>query len=288
MGAYPTKGLLKNSGRSGQRNTPLSEAAIREAIGASIAGLRPVPEIQFADFMTTAFSQIVDFAANYRYRFNTSLPFVIRAPHAGGMRIGNFHSKCHEALYFHIPGLKIVVPSTPAEAKGLLIASIRDPDPVIYFEQKKLYWEIKGEVPAGDYEIPLGKADLKREGKDISLITYGSMVYLALQAAKILEEEGVSLEVLDLRSLTPLDEEAVLASFQKTNRVIVLHEAVRRGGIGGEIVSEICEKAFDSLAAPPIRIGAQFSPVPMSPILEDAYLPGLKDVLDAAKRLMEY
>jgi 2-oxoisovalerate dehydrogenase E1 component beta subunit len=284
-----TKGLLEEFGPKRVRNTPLSEAAIvGEAIGASLAGLRPVPEIQFADFMTTAFSQIVDFAANYRYRFHSSLPFVIRAPHAGGMRIGNFHSKCHEALYFHIPGLKIVVPSTPIEAKGLLIAAIRDPDPVIYFEQKKLYWEIKGEVPEGDYVVPLGKADIKREGEHITLVTYGSMVHLALQAAKVLEEEGISIEILDLRSLTPLDEEAILASFRKTNRVIVLHEAVKRGGIGGEIVGEICEKAFDSLAAPPIRIGAQFTPVPMSPILEDAYLPSLKDILDAARRLMEY
>jgi len=284
-----TKGLLEEFGPMRVRNTPLSEAAIiGEAIGACVRGLRPVPEIQFSDFMTTAFSQIVDYAANYKYRFNTSLPFTIRAPHGGGMRIGNFHSKCEEAWYFHVPGLKIVCPSTPAEAKGLLIAAIRDPDPVIYFEEKKLYWEIKGEVPAGDYVIPLGKADIKKEGKDITLVTYGSMVHLGLAAAKELEKESISLEVLDLRSLTPLDEEALLTSFRKTNRVIILHEAVKRGGIGGELVSLICEKAFDSLAAPPLRIGSQFCPIPTSPILEDAYLPNIKDVLDGARKLMEY
>jgi 2-oxoisovalerate dehydrogenase E1 component beta subunit len=284
-----TKGLLEEFGPKRVRNTPLSETAIiGEAIGAAVRGLRPVPEIQFADFMTTAFSQLIDFASNYKYRFNTSLPFVIRAPHAGGMRIGNFHSKCNEAWYFHVPGLKIVCPSTPAEAKGLLIAAIRDPDPVIYFEQKKLYWELKAEVPEGDYTIPLGKADIKREGEHITLVTYGAMVHLALAAAQALEKEGISLEIVDLRSLTPLDEETMIASFQKTNRLIVLHEAVKRGGIGGDLVSLVCEKAFDSLAAPPIRIGAQFCPVPLSPILEDAYLPSLQDILDGAKKLMEY
>lgn len=284
-----TKGLLEEFGSKRVRNTPLSEAAIvGEAIGASIRGLRPVPEIQFSDFMTTAFSQIVDYAANYKFRFDVNLPFTLRAPHGGGMRIGNFHSKCDEAWYFHVPGLKIVCPSTPAEAKGLLIAAIRDPDPVIYFEEKKLYWEVKGEVPEGDYVTPLGKADLKQEGKDISLITYGSMVHLALAAAKVLEKENISLEVLDLRSLTPLDEEAMLTSFRKTNRVIVLHEAATRGGIGGELVSIICEKAFDCLAAPPVRIGAQFTPVPTSPVLEDAYLPSLQNILESARKLMKY
>ncbi len=284
-----TQGLFQEFGSSRVRNTPLSEGAIvGEAIGASIRGLRPVAEIQFADFMTTAFSQIVDFAANFRYRFQTGLPFVIRAPHGGGMRIGNFHSKCPEAWYFHVPGLKIVCPSTPAEAKGLLIAAIRDPDPVLYFEEKKLYWEIRGEVPAEDYVVPLGKADVKRIGEHISLITYGAMVPLALQAGEQLAKEGISLEVVDLRSLTPLDEETLLQSFCKTNRVIVLHEAVERGGIGGELVSLICEKAFDSLAAPPVRIGAKFCPVPFSPILEDAYLPGLDQILNAARKLMEY
>ncbi len=284
-----TKGLFEEFGGKRVHNTPLSEGAILgEAIGACLRGLRPVPEIQFSDFLTTGFSQLVDFASNYRYRFHTSLPFVVRAPHAGGMRIGNFHSKCQEAFYFHVPGLKIVCPSTPKEAKGLLIAAIRDPDPVLYLEQKKLYWEIKEEVPEEDYVIPLGKADVKREGEHITLITYGSMVHLALKAAERLEKEKISLEILDLRSLTPLDEEAMLTSFKKTNRVMVLHEAVTRGGIGGELISQVCEKAFDFLAAPPIRIGSKFCPIPQSPILEDAYLPNVQDVLEAARKLMEY
>src|SRR4030095_2334699 len=284
-----TKGLLEEFGAKRVRNTPLSETAIvGEAIGASIRGLGPVPEIQFADFLTTAFSAIVDFAANYKYRFGTSLPFVIRAPHGGMLRIGNFHSKCIEAWFYHVPGLKIVCPSTPAEAKGLLISAIRDPDPVFYFEQKKLYWELKGEVSEGDFTVPLGKTDIKKSGEHITLVTYGAMVHVALRAAQNLEEEGISLEVVDLRSLTPLDEETVIASFRKTNRLIVLHEAVKRGGIGGDILSDVVEKAFDCLAAPPIRLGSQFSPIPLSPILEDAYLPSLQDILDAARSLMEY
>ncbi len=284
-----TQTLLEEFGNTRVRNTPLSESAIvGEAIGAALAGLRPVPEIQFSDFMTTAFSQIIDAAANYHYRFNTSLPFTLRAPHGGGMRIGNFHSKCPEAYYFHTPGLKIVCPSTPYEAKGLLIAAIRDPDPVIYFEEKKLYWEIKGEVPEEAYVLPLGKADIKREGKDITIITYGSMVHMALKAAQLLEKEKIDLEVLDLRSLTPLDEESMFQSFKKTNRVIVLHEAVQRGGIGGELVSLIVEKCFDDLAAPPLRIASKFCPVPVAPTLEDAYLPSLQDLLEGARKLMRY
>lgn len=284
-----TQTLLEEFGNTRVRNTPLSESAIvGEAIGAALAGLRPVPEIQFSDFMTTAFSQIIDAAANYHYRFNTSLPFTLRAPHGGGMRIGNFHSKCPEAYYFHTPGLKIVCPSTPYEAKGLLIAAIRDPDPVIYFEEKKLYWEIKGEVPEEAYALPLGKADIKREGKDITIITYGSMVHMALKAAQLLEKEKIDLEVLDLRSLTPLDEESMFQSFKKTNRVIVLHEAVQRGGIGGELVSLIVEKCFDDLAAPPLRIASKFCPVPVAPTLEDAYLPSLQDLLEGARKLMRY
>ncbi len=284
-----TKGMVEKFGSKRVKNTPLSEGAIiGEAIGASIAGLIPVPEIQFSDFMTTAFSQIIDFAANFHYRFNTSLPFTIRAPHAGGMRIGNFHSKCPEAWYFHTPGLKIVCPSTPADAKGLLISAIRDPDPVIYFEEKKLYWEIHGEVPEGEHVVPLGKADIKRVGEDITLVTYGSMVHLALKAADQLKKENISLEVIDLRSLTPLDEDTLIQSFKKTNRLIVLHEAVKRGGIGGELVSMICEKAFDCLAGPPIRIGSEFSPVPVSPILEDAYLPNSQKILEAARQLLKY
>ncbi len=284
-----TKDLFSEFGPLRVRNTPLSEGAIiGEAIGSAIYGLRPVPEIQFADFLTTGMSPLVDLAASYYYRVHTPLPITIRAPSGGGLRIGNFHSKCLENWFVHVPGLKVVVPSTPYDAKGLLITSIRDPNPVLFLEQKKLYREIKGEVPEELYEIPLGQAAICREGKDISLFTYGSPVYLALQAATELEKKGVSLEVVDLRSLMPLDKKTILASFQKTNRAIILHEAPKIGGFGGEVASLLAEEGFDFMAAPIIRLGAKHTPVPTNPALEDAYLPSLKDVLTAAETLMHY
>lgn len=284
-----TKGLCDEFGKKRVKNTPLSEMAIiGEAIGASIAGLRPIAEIQFSDFITTAFSTLVDYAAPYRFRTGTKLPFVIRAPFGGGLRIGPFHSKCPEAWFFHVPGLKIVCPSTPADAKGLLQSAIEDEDPVLYFEHKKLYYEIREEVPEGLYRVPLGKAAIRREGKQISLITYGAMVHLAMKAALLLADQGIDIEVIDLRTLVPLDEETMLQSFRKTNRVIILHEAPMRGGVGAELESIICEKAFDQLAAPPVRIASKMMPVPFPPQLEDFYLPSMQDIVDAAKRLIQY
>src|SRR3989338_517316 len=249
-----TKGLVDEFGKRRVKNTPLSEMAILgEAIGASIAGLRPVAEIQFSDFLTSGFSTLVDYDAPYAFRLGTHLPFVVRAPFGGGLRAGPFHSKCPEAWFFHVPGLKIVVPSTPYDAKGLLQAAIDDPDPVLYFEHKRLYYEIRGEVPAEKYTVPLGEAVVRREGKHVTVVTYSAMVHLALKAAEDLAPEGIELEVIDLRTLVPLDEETMLASFRKTNRVIILHEAPMRGGGGAELESIICEKAFDNLVAPPIR-----------------------------------
>ncbi|MBI2068462.1 MAG: alpha-ketoacid dehydrogenase subunit beta [Deltaproteobacteria bacterium] len=284
-----TKGLINEFGEKRVRNTPLSEGAIiGEAIGAAIAGLRPVPEIQFSDFMTTAFSMVVDMAAPYRFRLGTKVPIVIRAPSGGGLRVGPYHSKCTEAWYFHVPGLKIVVPSTPSDAKGLLMSAIEDDDPVLFFEHKKLYYEIREEVPEGIHRVPLGKAVVRRSGGHVTLITYGAMVHLALKAAGQLATEGIEMEVVDLRTLVPLDEETMLGSFRKTNRVIILHEAPMRGGVGAELESLICEKAFDALAAPPVRIAAKMTPVPVSPILEDFYLPSAQEVIDAAKRLVQY
>ena len=284
-----TKGLVKDFGKKRVKNTPLSEAAILgEAVGAAIAGLRPVAEIQFSDFMTTAFSTLVDVAAPYRFRVGTKIPMVVRAPSGGGLRIGNFHSKCTEAWYFHAPGLKIVTPSTPSDAKGLLMSAIEDEDPVLFFEHKRLYYELKEEVPEGVYRVPLGKGVIRREGEHVSLITYGGMVQMALRAAATLHEEGIELEVVDLRSLVPLDEEIMLQSFRKTNRVIILHEAQRRGGVGAELEAVICEKGFDALAAPPVRITAKETPVPVAPALEDFYLPSEQEVIDAAKRLVQY
>lgn len=284
-----TKGLYEEFGARRVRNTPLSESAIiGEAIGASIAGLRPVAEIQFSDFLTTGFSTLVDVAAPYRFRFGTPLPFVVRAPFGGGLRIGPFHSKCPEAWFFHVPGLKIVAPSTPYDAKGLLQAAIDDDDPVLYFEHKRLYYEIRDEVPEGAYTVPLGKAAVRREGSHVTVVTYGAMVSLALQSAEHLAKEGIELEVVDLRSLVPLDEETILASFRKTNRAILLHEAPLRGGVGAELESILCEKAFDALAAPPVRIAAKMTPVPFAPSLEDFYLPSLQDIVDAARKLVQY
>ncbi|MBI4412285.1 MAG: alpha-ketoacid dehydrogenase subunit beta [Deltaproteobacteria bacterium] len=284
-----TKDLLAEFGPVRVRNTPLSEAAIiGEAIGAAIYGLRPVPEIQFADFLTTAVSPIVDIAASYHYRIGTPVPITIRAPSGGALRIGHFHSKCLEAWFTHVPGLKVVVPATAYDAKGLLVASIRDNNPVIYFEQKKLYREIKDDVPDELYTVPLGKAVVRREGKDITLITYGSPLYLAYQAAKQLEKKGIGLEIIDLRTLQPYDRETILTSFKKTNRAIILHEAPKIGGFGAEIASMIVEESFDQLAAPIVRIGAKQTPIPTNPVLEDNYLPSLKDVIDAAERLMQY
>jgi len=284
-----TKGLVDEFGKKRVKNTPLSESAILgEAIGAAIYGLRPVAEIQFSDFMTTAFSMLIDVAAPYHFRLGTRVPMVVRAPTGGGLRIGPYHSKCTEGWYFHTPGLKIVTPSTPQDAKGLLISSIEDEDPVLFFEHKKLYYETKEEVPPGLYRVPLGKAAIRREGKDVTVVTYGATVSLALKASETLHAEGIELEVVDLRTLVPLDEETMFASFRKTNRVILLHEAVRRGGVGAELAAHICEKAFDALAAPPVRIGAKMTPVPVAPTLEDFFLPSAQEIIDAARKLVEY
>lgn len=284
-----TKDLLDEFGPKRVRNTPLSEAAIiGEAIGAAVYGLRPVPEIQFADFLTTGISPLIDLAASYHYRIGTPLPFTIRAPSGGGLNIGNFHSRCLENWFVHIPGLKVVVPSTAYDAKGLLVASIRDNNPVLFFEQKKLYREIKDEVPEELYTVELGKAVIRREGKDITLVTYGSPCYLALQAAKELSKKGIELEIIDLRTLMPWDKKTVLTSFKKTNRAIILHEAPKISGFGGEVAATMAEEAFDSLAAPIIRIGAKHMPIPTNPVLENYYLPSLEDVIQAAEKLMEY
>ncbi|HBF12598.1 MAG TPA: alpha-ketoacid dehydrogenase subunit beta [Deltaproteobacteria bacterium] len=284
-----TKGLVDEFGPMRVRNTPLSEAAILgEAVGAAVYGLRPVPEIQFSDFLTTGLSPLVDLAASYHYRIGTPLPITVRAPAGGGLNIGNFHSRCFENWFVGVPGLKVVIPSTAHDAKGLLIASIRDNNPVLFFEQKKLYREIKDDVPEELYTVELGKAAIRREGKDISVFTYGSPVYLALQAAKELEKKGIQVEVIDLRTLMPLDKETILVSFKKTNRALILHEAPKTGGFGGEVAGLLAEEGFDSIAAPIIRIGAKHMPIPTNPVLENYYLPSLNDVLAAADQLMRY
>lgn len=284
-----TIGLYEQFGPQRVRPTPLSETAILgEAVGAALKGLRPVPEIQFFDFITTAMSQVTDLMANYHYRNGAELPITIRIPSAGMLHIGNFHSNCWENWFTHVPGLKVVVPSTAHDAKGLLVAAIRDPNPVLYLEQKYMYRFVKDEVPEDLYEVEIGKARTVREGKDVSIFTYGNMVLTAKTAAEQLEKKGVDVEIIDLRSLLPLDKDAVLKSFKKTNRTIILHEARKFSGFGGEIAGILAEEAFDDIAAPIIRIGSKHTPVPMNPALEKDYLPKIEDVVAAAEKLMRY
>ena len=284
-----TEGFQKKFGEWRVLDTPLAESGfVGAAIGAAMMGMRPVVEMQFADFISCAFDQITEVAAKNHYRWGAAVPMVIRAPYGGGIHGGPFHSVCPEAWFFHTPGLKLVAPSTPYDAKGLLKAAIRDNNPVIYFEHKFLYRRAKEVLPEEDYIVPIGKADVKRTGRDISVITYGAMVPLALEAAEILEKEAIDLEVVDLRTLLPLDQEAILESVRKTSKVIVLHEATKTGGIGAEISALISEYCFDHLDGPILRIAAPDTPVPYSPPLEEFFLPKVDDVLRAARQLATY
>jgi 2-oxoisovalerate dehydrogenase E1 component beta subunit len=264
-----TEGLLEKFGEQRVIDTPISEQAIvGSAIGASYMGMRPVCEIQFIDFITCCFDMLTNFAATSRYRNGAGVPIVVRGPCGGGVSGGPFHSLNPEAFFLNTPGLKMVEPSTAYDAKGLLKAAIRDDDPVLYFEHKFLYRRIKDEVPEEDYIVPIGKAAVRRSGRDMTIITFGAMVYTALEAAKTLAEQGVEVEVIDLRSLAPLDRDAILESVAKTSRVLLLHEATLTGGIGGELAAD--------------------APVPYAPPLEAAFLPNVEKVVAAAKRLVEY
>jgi 2-oxoisovalerate dehydrogenase E1 component beta subunit len=284
-----TKGMLDKFGPMRVIDTPISESAIvGAAIGAALVGMRPVAEMQFIDFISCAFDQIVNFAAKCRYRWGAGVPIVIRGPSGGGVHGGPFHSQNPESYFFNVPGLKIVCPSTAYDAKGLIKAAIRDPDPVLYFEHKFLYRRIKEDLPTEDFVVPIGQAALRREGEDLSIITYGAMVYKALEAAEVLAQSGIDVEVLDLRSILPLDEEAILATAKKTSKVIVLHEATLTGGPGGEVVARIAEKAFEYLDGPIVRIAPPDTPVPYSPPLEEAFLPQTKDIVEKAKKLAAY
>ena len=285
-----TQGLLERFGERRVVDTPISESAIvGAAIGASFMGLRPVAEMQFSDFITCGFDQIVNFAAKSRYRWNAPAPLVVRAPSGGGIHGGPYHSQNPEAWFVHTPGLKVVEPATAYDAKGLIKSAIRDNDPVIFFEHKALYRKIKGEIPDGDYTVPIGKAKVFREGKHLSVITYGAMVYVAAEAAEVLQrEDGLSIEIIDLRTLLPIDEETILASVRKTSKAIVLHEATLTGGIGGEISARITEKAFDSLDGPVLRLAAPDTPVPYSQPLELAFLPNVAKLLERARWLAGY
>lgn len=284
-----TKGMLDHFGADRVVDTPISESAIvGAAIGASYLGMRPIAEMQFIDFISCAFDQITNFAAKSRYRWGAGVPIVIRGPSGGGTHGGPFHSQNVESYFFNTPGLKIVQPATAYDAKGLIKAAIRDEDPVLYLEHKFLYRRIKEELPDEDFVVPLGKAAVRREGSDLGIITYGAPLYKALEAAETLAGEGVETEVLDLRSLQPLDEQAILDTAMKTNKVIVLHEACLTGGAGGEIAARIAEKAFDFLDGPVVRVAAKDTPVPYSPPLEEYFMPQVEDILDAARKLLAY
>ena len=284
-----TEGLQEKFGEGRVIDTPISEAAIvGSAIGASYMGMRPVCEIQFIDFIACCFDMLTNFAATSRYRNGAGVPIVVRGPSGGGVGGGPFHSLNPESFFLNTPGLKMVEPSTAYDAKGLLKAAIRDDDPVLYFEHKYLYRRIKDEVPEGDYVVPLGKAIVRREGSDLSIVTFGAMVHTALDAAAQLEAEGVHAEVVDLRSLAPLDRETILTSVAKTSRALLLYEARRTGGIGGELAAILAEDAFEYLDAPIMRIASADAPVPYSPPLEAAFLPSVEKVVAGAKSLVKY
>jgi len=294
VGAYGgafkvSEGLLDRFGEQRVIDTPISEQAIvGSAIGASYMGMRPVCEIQFIDFIASCFDMLTNFAATSRYRNGAGVPIVVRGPCGGGVGGGPFHSLNPEAFFLNTPGLKMVEPSTAYDAKGLLKAAIRDDDPVLYFEHKFLYRRIKDEVPDEDYVVPIGKAAIRRSGGDMTIITFGAMVYTALEAAKAMAEQGVEVEVLDLRSLAPLDRDTILESVARTSRVLLLYEATLTGGIGGELAAIISEHAFEYLDAPVMRIASADAPVPYAPPLETVFLPSVTKVVEAARRLVGY
>jgi 2-oxoisovalerate dehydrogenase E1 component beta subunit len=284
-----TKGFSEEFGVHRVLNAPISEAAIvGAAIGAAINGMRPVVEMQFMDFVTNAFNQIVNVAGTTAYRWAMGVPLVVRGPSGGGVGGGPFHSRNSEAWFAHASGVKVVCPSSPADAKGLMIASIRDNNPVVFYEHKGLYRKIKGEVPDGEYVVPLGKASVVRQGRDASVITYGSMVHEALAAADELSNEGVEVEIVDIRTLVPFDEEAVFTSVRKTNRALVTHEACLTAGFGAEIVARIADKAFEWLDAPVRRLAAFDAPTPFAPPLEQNVLPNKTLLLQELRRLLAY
>ncbi len=284
-----TRGLLDTFGPTRVYDAPISEAAIAGvAVGAAITGKRPVAEIMFMDFITLSMDMIVNQAAKVRSMFGgqVSVPMVIRAPHGGGLNAGPQHSQCLEAWFAHVPGLKVLCPSNPADAYGLLRAAIDDSDPVIFVENKALY-ATKGELPDTPSTVPIGKAALARDGSDVTIVAYGAAVGMAQMAANTLSANGVDAEIIDLRSLQPWDEDAVLDSLSKTHRLVVAHEAVQAFGIGAEIVARMADIGFDELDAPIVRVGAPFAPVPFARSLETAYRPTADDIVAAVQRTLE-
>lgn len=295
IGAYggafkATKGFQEHFGEGRVIDSVLSEAAIiGAATGAAVAGMRPIAEMQFADFVTCAFNQIVTNTAKIYYRWGIPVPMVVRLPTGGYIHGGPYHSASTEAWFAHVPGLKIVAPSTPADAKGLIKSAVRDNNPVLFFEFKYLYRRVKGEVPDGDVTVPIGRGEVKREGRDLTVITYGSTVHLALEAAeKLAAEEGIETSVVDLRTLLPLDRDLIIDSVRSTGKVLIVHEDTLTGGVGGEVAALIAEHAFQYLDAPVRRIGALDAPVPFAPSLESAHLPDAEKILSSLRDLAKY
>ncbi|HEY5599430.1 MAG TPA: alpha-ketoacid dehydrogenase subunit beta, partial [Candidatus Manganitrophaceae bacterium] len=287
-----TEGFLKEFGPDRVIDTPIAESLIvGAAIGAAILGMRPIAEMQFGDFISCAYDQIINMAATLRYRHGgrAQVPMVIRAPSGAGVHGGLFHSQNPESLFLSTPGLKIVTPATAYDAKGLLKASIRDNDPVLFFEHKNLYRRIQEELPEEDYIVPLGKASIRREGSDMTFVTYSAALYPSLAAAeKLKEQEGMEVEVIDLRTLRPLDWAAIFQSVQKTNKVIIVHEDRKTGGIGGEIAARISEEVFDYLDGPVCRVASEDTHYAFSPPLEEFILPNVEKIITKAKALAAY
>ena len=284
-----TAGFLDEFGPLRVVDTPASESAIvGAAIGSALMGQRPIAEMQFMDFIASDFDQIVNMAANLHYRNGMAVPMVIRGPSGGGMHGDPFHSQNPEGWFVHTPGLKVVAPSNPVDAYGLIKSSIRDDDPVIYFEHTYLYRRLKDQLPDGDFTVPLGKAAVVRDGSDMTIYTYGWMVHESKAAAEELYEEGVSVEVVDLRTLAPLDKETILQSIEKTSKALIVHEANRTVGVGAEVSAILAEEAFDLLDGPIVRVAGPDKPVPFSPPLEEAFLPNRDKIAAAARTLAAY
>lgn len=284
-----TQGFQEEFGEWRVIDSPLSETAIvASCTGAAIVGMRPVAEMQFADFVSCAWDHLTTVSAKQHYRAGTPIPMVVRLPCGGGFSGGPFHSQMYDGYFAHCPGLKVVLPATPEDAKGMIVEAIRDPNPVLFFEHKNLYRRVKGEVPDELYSVPFGKARVAREGSDVTIVAWSAMVHTALDAATELEQQGINVEVLDMRTIVPLDFEAIAQSVKKTGKVVVLYEDTKTGGFGAEIGSRIAEELFESLDGPVVRVASADTPIPFSPVLEKVVLPQVQDVVDAVEKLSAY